>query len=253
MSDQDFHYWLGSRCRQSQNSMFPQDVTAVSDILTIVHDLDNKIPKPSWMLYLLEFFLDKREIPVELDLVCSSNDDGKFVAVFGGNNQYTFNIIPKVGHSYVREIIADNTKNEISYIINDLNTGDWDDFMLNEGSSIKGLESISKNFGINNLKEIEIIGADQFTGVEWHNKETNHWKAEPFPIRYDATISLLQYGKQEVTESKSISYLPYRALIPDKDKDGKKYPVSFQNVHMKGCICYNVKTGNSDIGMNFNI
>jgi hypothetical protein len=229
--------------------MFPQNVTAVSDILTIVGDLGNKIPKPSWMLYLLEFYLNKKEIPVELDLVCSFNDDGKFVAVFGGNNQYTFKITPKVGHSYVREIIADNTSNAINYILNDLNTGESETFELNEGSSIKGLENISEHFRINNLKEIEIIGTDQFTGVEWHNKDKN----EPFPIRYDATISLLQYGKQDVIESKSISYLPYRALIPDKDKDREGYPISFQNIHMKGCICYNVKTGNSNIGMNFNI
>lgn len=75
------------------------------------------------MLYLLEFYLDAKEIPVELDLVCSFDDDDELNAVFGGNNQYAFKIPPIVGHSYVREIMADGNSSTIKYMLNDLNSG----------------------------------------------------------------------------------------------------------------------------------
>jgi hypothetical protein len=43
------------------------------------------------MLYLLEFYIDKfNQIPVELNLTCSIDGSGKFVATFGGQDQFAF-------------------------------------------------------------------------------------------------------------------------------------------------------------------
>src|ERR1051325_9853207 len=118
MSEQqnDYHYWLGSYCRESSAlNRYPQKVVAVSDIITIMEDTQKQSPDKSWMLYLLEFFIDNtKKIPVELDLICSFNNDGKFNAVFGGHNQHEFSIFPKVGHSYVREIVCDPVNNSIN-------------------------------------------------------------------------------------------------------------------------------------------
>jgi hypothetical protein len=63
------------------------------------------------MLYLFEFFIDKRKnskkIPLALNLTCSFNNDGKFDTIFGGHNEYQFkDVMPIASHSYVREIIA---------------------------------------------------------------------------------------------------------------------------------------------------
>lgn len=56
-----------------------------------------------------QFFIDKRKrIPLELDLTRTFNNDGKFDAIFAGHNQYQFkDVTPIIGHSYVRETIAD--------------------------------------------------------------------------------------------------------------------------------------------------
>ena len=71
--------------------MQPFQTVSISDVITIVSDLENKIPDKSWMLYLLELF-NSQHIPVELNLICSFNDDGKFHAIFEGVNRYEFKI-----------------------------------------------------------------------------------------------------------------------------------------------------------------
>jgi hypothetical protein len=245
----DFHYWIGSSCREkSPSNSYPQKVVAVSDIITIMDDTHTQPPDRSWMLYLLEFFLDNREVPAELDLICAFDDDGTFNAVFGGHNQHEFTLPTKVGHSYIREIIGDPVKHSISYNIGDLNTGESESFQLNN-DTIKDKEDIFDELQVNKMEDIMFEGSDQFSGVEWHNKVND----EPFPIRYHTVNSLLQYGNLQSNESKYITYRPYRSLIPDKDTSAAQYPITFENVKViKGCICYNTKSGNSNNGLNFN-
>ena len=147
------HFWLGSFCREDATSnKFPREAIAVSDIMTLVNDLPNNIPNNSHMLYLLEFYLDRKEVPVELDLICQSNDSGKFWAVFGGYNQYVFKILPVLEHTYVREIVSDPSNNTISYTLNDINTGKSETFVLNQKANIKGMQDIFDRFKIHSLK-----------------------------------------------------------------------------------------------------
>lgn len=245
----DGHFWLGSLCREDATSnKFPKDTTAVSDIITLISDLPMDIPSNSYMLYLLEFYLGRKEVPVELDLICSFNDDGRFWAVFGGNNQYEFKMLPVLGHSYIREIISDPGNSTINYILNDINVRKSETFVLNQQTVIKGMQDVSDRFGIHSLKDLDFQGSDHFTGVEWHNKSGN----EPFPIRYNALISLLQYGRH-LPETKTISYLPYRLLKSNKDNNNiQQYPILFEGINiMKGCICYNVNDGRSNNGIEF--
>jgi len=86
------HFWIGSFCyvRDKGKFVFPQGVASISDVITLTADLGNKIPDKSWMLYLLEIF-NLQNIAVELNLICSFNDNGKFHAIFNGVNQYEFN------------------------------------------------------------------------------------------------------------------------------------------------------------------
>ena len=86
------HFWVGSFCHVLYRSraIFPSGVIAISDIITLIEDMDNQIPDKSWMLYLLEFF-NNQNIPSELNLVCSFNNDGKFDAIFNGVNQINLN------------------------------------------------------------------------------------------------------------------------------------------------------------------
>src|SRR2546422_11693474 len=82
-----YKFHVGSYCKL--NSGYPDNVTSVSDVITIVKDIGNQIPENSWMLYLLELYIDKfkqNPIPVELNLICSCRDNGKFAAIFGGHN-----------------------------------------------------------------------------------------------------------------------------------------------------------------------
>jgi hypothetical protein len=109
------HYWIGSFCQvidsNSNKVLFPTQVVAISDIITLVADIGNKIPNKSWMLYLLELF-NIENVAAELNLICSFNNEGKFDAIFNGVNQYQFKEIqPTVGHSYLRQIILDYKKN----------------------------------------------------------------------------------------------------------------------------------------------
>ena len=126
------HFWVGSFCSIVNNNRaaFPRGVIAISDIITIIEDIGNQIPDKSWMLYLLEIF-NKQNIPAELNLICSFNNDGKFDAIFNGVNQYQFKqITPVAGHSYLRQIIMNSQKQSISYLLEDRNTKQTERFDL---------------------------------------------------------------------------------------------------------------------------
>ncbi|HZC88368.1 MAG TPA: hypothetical protein VE199_02025, partial [Nitrososphaera sp.] len=104
------HCWLGSLCyivEQGESVIrFPINVVAITDIITILEDLGNKIPDKSWMLYLLEMFDGQNKNAVELNLICQFNDRDNFWAIFKGINRYKFTkVLPSVGHSYLRQII----------------------------------------------------------------------------------------------------------------------------------------------------
>ena len=84
------HFWVGSFCgvvnhSSSSKPTFPRGVIAASDTITLIEDMGNQIPDKSWMLYLLELF-NRQNIPAELNLICSFNNDGKFDAIFKGVN-----------------------------------------------------------------------------------------------------------------------------------------------------------------------
>jgi hypothetical protein len=245
----DYKFWVGSYCRL--NSQYPCNVTAISDVFTIVKDMGSQIPDMSYMNYMLEFFIDSfKEVAVELDLTCSFNDNGKFTGIYGGADQYTFQqIVPVVGHSYRRQIFIDPYKRHVNYNLADLQTGQSETFELKE-ENIKKLENILLTYNISDIKEIEFEGVDHFTGLEWHNRQYDG----PFPIRYQLDISQLQYGKSNPTDPINVSYLPYNALRSDKDGfGGKNYPVAFQDIKlMNNCICYTIGSGNSEDGMTCN-
>jgi hypothetical protein len=65
-------------------------------------------------------------------------------------------------------------------------------------------------------------------------------------------VSLLQYANLQSNDPKYLMYQPYRLLISNIDTSNKQYPVTFENKVMKGCICYNIKAGISNDGINFN-
>jgi hypothetical protein len=243
-----YKFHVGSYCKL--NSEYPDNVTSISDVITIIDDIGNQIPDNSWMLYLLEFYIDKfNQIPVELNLTCSFNGNGKFVAIFGGQDQYTFEkIVPTVGHSYRRQILIDPNKRLLNYNLADLQTGQSEIFELRE-ESIRNVKNILQVYLISNIKEIEFEGADHFTGLEWHNRSYDG----PYPIRYQVDISMLQYGKPDSADPVRVSYLPYNRLISDKDVRDKSYPVVFQDIKlMNNCICYTIGSGNCQDGINCN-
>ena len=238
-----FH--VGSYCKL--NSDYPDNVNSISDVITIVKDIGNQIPDNSWMLYLLEFYIDKfNPIPVELNLTCSFKDDGKFIAIFGGQDQHTFEkIVPTVGHSYRRQVLIDPHKRLITYSLNDLQTTQSEAFRLTE-EDIQNVENILQLYKISNVKEIEFVGADHLTGLEWHNRSYDG----VYPIRYQVEISMLQYGKPDSGDPLDVLYLPYNALISDKDERDKGYPVAFQDIKlMSNCISYTIASGNCQNGM----
>jgi hypothetical protein len=225
------HFWLGSYCHvQNVDTLsYPTQVTAISDIITLVSDLGNNIPDKSWMLYLLELF-NTQQIPVELNLICSFNDDGKFHAIFGGVNQYEFKIKPIVGHSYLRQIIMESVEQRISYHLKDETTGETDSFTLQQNKNLFDF-TITKNF----------------TGLEWHNKVGN----TPYPIRYEVKISHLAYGiNDNHSDLQSLTYFPYNQLLPDDEGLARQYPVSLDNFEIKnGFITYKIVDGKYNSGI----
>src|SRR5918911_5337383 len=173
------HCWLGSLCyivEQGESVIrFPINVVAITDIITILEDLGNKIPDKSWMLYLLEMFDGQNKNAVELNLICQFNDRDNFWAIFKGVNRYKFTkVLPSIGHSYLRQIIMHKNRNLIEYRVSDLedkNT-EYYDFRIDDDQNLLSYE-----------------GSAHFTGVEWWNKVGN----SPFPTRYKIEISNLKF------------------------------------------------------------
>jgi hypothetical protein len=224
------HFWSGYFCLADVdvNTQIPQSV-AISDVIMIVSDLENKIPDKSWMLYLLELF-NKEHIPVELNLICSFNDDGKFHAIFGGVNRYEFKIKPIIGHSYLRQITMESSKHRIGYRLMDEISGQTESFFFDIGFNSFDF-SISKHF----------------TGLEWHNRIGS----APYPIRYKVEISNLAYGiNDDSSDVQSLAYFPYNQLLPDEGGLSKEYPVSFHDFESRnGFISYKIGSGKHHMGI----
>jgi hypothetical protein len=231
------HSWVGSFCYKvldrQKNPLFPAGVVAVSDIITLIADIGNRIPDKSWMLYLLEVF-SIQNTAVELNLICQFDNQDYFEAIFQGINRYRFkNVLPKVGHSYLRQIIMDAQTRSIKYILINQNTKQLETFDLQ-------LENINFSF----------TGINHFTGIEWWNKVSIF----PYPVRYIVEISQLMFGlRSDPRDKESIMYIPHNALIPNNDGSNTKYPISFQNIRTKNdCICYTIQPGNCYTGMRYN-
>lgn len=223
------HFWSGYYCLvdNQQSKEMPTSV-AISDVIKIMSDMQNKIPDKSWMLYLLELF-NKQHVPVELNLICSFNDDGKFHAIFGGVNRYEFKIKPTIGHSYLRQITMEPSKQRIGFRLMDENTGQTENFFYE-------VDANSFNFS----------ASRHFTGLEWHNRIEN----APYPIRYQVEISSLAYGIHDnSSDPNSITFLPYNQLFPDYGGLAKEYPVSFTDLQTRnGFITYKIGSGKHHIG-----
>ena len=231
------HNWVGSFCYKvldrQKNPLFPAEVVAVSDIITLIADIGNQIPDKSWMLYLLEVF-NIQNTAVELNLICQFDNQDYFEAIFQGINQYRFkNVLPKVGHSYLRQIIMDAQTRSIKYILINQNTKQSETFDLQ-------LQNI--NFSFTTIKH--------FTGIEWWNKVSIF----PYPVKYIVEISQLMFGlRSDPKDKESIMYIPHNALIPNSDGSNTTYPISFQNIRTKNdCICYTIQPGNCYTGMRYN-
>lgn len=244
-----YKFHVGSYCKL--NSKYPDNVISISDVITLTKDIGNQIPDTSWMLYLLELYVDKfNRIPAELNLTCSFNGNGKFVAIFGGQDQYIFEkTVPTVGRSYKRQILIDQNKRLVNYNVADLLAGESEIFELRE-ENIRNIKNILEVYSISSIKEIEFGGSDHFTGLEWHNRSYDG----PYPIRYQVDISMLQYGKPDSADPKRVSYFSYNGLIPEKDVRDKSYPVAFQDIKlMNNCICYSIHSGNCQDGMTYSV
>jgi len=230
------HFWVGSFCYnldENRRLRFPRGVIAISDIITVFGDMGNQIPDKSWMLYLLEIF-SREDIPAELNLICQFDNQNYFDAIFGGVNRYRFKqVLPIIGHSYLRQIIMNSLKQSIIYILEDQNTKQIERFDL----------SLDRGFVFE--------AQNHFTGLEWWNKVNNF----PYPIRYHVEISGLMYGLSDnPLDPESLIYRPYNALVPNSDGSGiENYPISFYNAKsdIDGCICFNVKSGSCKSGLNY--
>ncbi|MGI0073623.1 MAG: hypothetical protein ACREA3_07410 [Nitrosotalea sp.] len=228
------HFWVGSLCflQDRDEIFFPSQVIAISDIITIISDIGNKIPDKSWMLYLLELF-NKQKIAIELNLICSFNDDGKFHAIFGGVNQYEFKQIrPIVGHSYLRQIIMNPKINSIIYVLKDITLDRSERFVLPVDE-----------------KEFIFEGLNHFTGIEWWNKIANL----PYEIRYQVEISHISYGKNDnLADPESISYFPYNQFSPNKDETARQFPISIHQAIVKDrYLCYKINSGICENGLEY--
>ena len=195
--------------------------------------MGNQIPDKSWMLYLLEIF-NKQNIAIELNLICQFDNQDYFEAIFNGVNRYRFkDVLPILGHSYLRQIIMNSQKQSISYLLEDQNTKQTERFDLY----------------LNNSDEFVFEGQNHFTGIEWWNKIGNF----PYPIRYHVEVSQLMYGVSDnPSDSESIIYGPYNTLMPNIEGSNIQYPISFHNTRIEdGCICYDVKPGSCKTGMKY--
>ncbi|HJR47513.1 MAG TPA: hypothetical protein VJ799_05095 [Nitrososphaeraceae archaeon] len=237
------HFWVGSFCGildgGSNKPVFPRKAIAATDIIALVEDLGNQIPDKSWMLYLLELFNKQQNIAIELNLICQFDSQNYFEAIFNGVNRYRFKeVLPILGHSYLRQIIMNSQKECISYLLQDRNT--------------KQIERFDLRLNIGRELSFAFEASNQFTGIEWWNKIGNF----PYQIRYDVQISQLMYGLSDnsnnPSDSEYIVYLPYNTLMPNSEGSSLRYPISFHNPRIEsGCICYNVKPGICESGMKY--
>jgi hypothetical protein len=230
------HYWVGSFCRAKENNnkgpFFPTGVIATCDIIKIVKDLGNQVPDKSWMLYLLELF-NRQNLAMELNLICQFDNQDYFEAIFQGINRYRFKeVLPNVDNSYMRIITMDKMNRQIKYILTDQSS---------KQSETYSLPISSANF--------DYEGANQFTGIEWWNKIGYY----PYPIRYQVETSQIMFGINESGDPDSVTFVPYNTMMPNKDENSTKYPVSFQDMMLKdGCLCYSIQPGMCVNGMRFN-
>jgi hypothetical protein len=230
------HFWVGSFCsivNNNNKAAFPRGVIAVSDIITLIEDMGNQIPDKSWMLYLLEIF-NKQNIAIELNLICQFDNQDYFEAIFNGVNRYRFKqVLPILGHSYLRQIIMNSQKQSISYLLEDQNTKQTERFDLY----------------LNNSEQFVFEGQNHFTGIEWWNKIGNF----PYPIRYHIEVSQLMYGLSDnPSDPESIIYGPHNTLMPNSEGSNIQYPISFHNTRIEdGYICYDVKSSSCKSGMKY--
>lgn len=237
------HFWVGSFCGildgSSNKPAFPRGAIAVTDVIALIEDVGNQIPDKSWMLYLLELFNKQQNIAIELNLICQFDSQNYFEAIFNGVNRYRFKeVLPILGHSYLRQIIMNSQKECISYLLQDRNT--------------KQIERFDLRLNIGRELSFAFEASNQFTGIEWWNKIGNF----PYQIRYDVQISQLMYGLSDNSNNPSDSeymvYLPYNTLMPNSEGSSLRYPISFHNPRIEsGCICYNVKPGICESGMKY--
>ncbi len=230
------HFWVGAFCSIldiKNKPIAPQEITAISDVITILEDLGNQIPDKSWMLYLLEIF-NMQNIAIELNLICQFDSQNYFEAIFNGVNRYRFKqVLPTLGHAYLRQIIITHQKKSIIYILEDQNTKQVERFDL----------------PLLNIKDFVFEGRTPFTGIEWWNKMGNF----PYPIKYRIEISQLMYGScDDPSDSESIIYRPYNVLIPNSEGSNMEYPISFYDVKIRDdCVCYNVALGTCKVGLQY--
>jgi hypothetical protein len=247
------HFWVGSFCccclftdaehKDDRILSYPSEVVGSSDIIRIYKDLGNNMPDNSWMLYLLELFdgsIASNHTLVELNLICQFNDQDNFWAIFAGVNRYKFTqVVPIVGHCYLREISLHRYDNSIEYRVTDL-------------SDNNAIECFTFHLGRVERTNRPFQGSNQFTGIEWWNKAGN----SPFPIRYEIEFSNLRYGQVAAdSDNKNIEHVtfrPYNALVPNKDGHNKEYPVSFGRADINDCcIRYSVTAGSCKTGLAF--
>jgi hypothetical protein len=241
------HFWIGSFCRCNSRGRFyfPRGTIAASDIIILVNDLGNRIPDKSWMLYLLEIF-NSQNIACELNLICQFDGQDYFEAIFQGRNQYRFKeVLPLVGHSYQRQIIMNQAKGAIGYILTDKTANLTELFELPVNN-----DSSSKKFGLG----FDFKALNQFTGIEWWNKVGSL----PYPIKYHVEISQLLYGLNDVgySDPNSILFRPYDALVPNSEGAAMDYPISFANCRIKeddGCISYDILDGVCRKGLGYSV
>lgn len=246
------HFWAGSACLKDTGA-YPSDVVAISDILTITQDLGNQIPNGSWMIYLFELFVDNaRSVPLELDLFCQFDDKIEFKAVFNGVNQHTFKNVPKIGHSYQREIMLDNNRRTITYRLLELDSNQTPEIFELSMSNMDGsVDDQKKSDLVTLIKNMKYEPYKHFTGIEWWDHANE--PPVPFPIRYQVQNSMLRYSQSDA-DLKNPNYKPYRSLTTDIDSLHKKYPITFHNLReMNGCICYDVKPGMTNNGMTYSL
>ena len=192
------------------------------------------------MLYLFELFNKQQNIAIELNFICQFDNQDYFEAIFNGVNRYRFKqVLPILGHSYLRQIIMNTQKQCISYIIEDRNTKQTERFDLKLSIQKELSSSLLFAFEASNL----------FTGIEWWNKIGNF----PYPIRYNVEVSQLMFGLSDnPSDSESIVYRPFNALIPNSEGTNMPYPISFNNPRIESdCICYDVRSGNCRTGMRY--